>query len=333
MRTLLRLSALALPALLAAPGAADEVRLAGGTRLEGVVLARDEKEVRLLLPGGQEVVLAAADVAEVVPAPEAPKPGQHVRYREGEKGRSALEVSLVHLFHPERKLRVDLVSAIHIGDAAYYRQIQAHLESTDVVLFEAVVPEGTTDYAAQLNAPEQEEGVGALQARIADLLGVEFQKDGIAYGRPHFVHADMTVEQFQAHLGERGRGGEASDILARLTGIDASLMKLVEPVLDLLVNMGNAMPGMRKRLKRTFARALHQTSGDMSGMLDEQLLDVIIVKRNDVVLQRVADLPPETRTASVFYGAGHMADLETRLLAQGFTRAGARWLTAWDIPP
>ena len=34
---------------------------------------------------------------------------------------------------------------------------------------------------------------------------------------------------------------------------------------------------------------------------------------------------------AIFYGAAHCPDLEKRLLAQGYTRKGESWVTAWDL--
>ncbi|MHC5010313.1 MAG: hypothetical protein ACYTG6_05090, partial [Planctomycetota bacterium] len=62
------------------PVGADEIRLHGGTSLEGVVLERNEKEVRLLLPEGVELTLAAGDVAEVVTDEAAPRANEYIRY-------------------------------------------------------------------------------------------------------------------------------------------------------------------------------------------------------------------------------------------------------------
>ena len=38
------------------------------------------------------------------------------------------------------------------------------------------------------------------------------------------------------------------------------------------------------------------------------------------------------RNLAIFYGAGHLADMEQRLLNEfGMKRGGTRWLTAWKL--
>jgi hypothetical protein len=34
---------------------------------------------------------------------------------------------------------------------------------------------------------------------------------------------------------------------------------------------------------------------------------------------------------AIFYGAAHLPDMETRLLARGFRRTELEWVTAWDV--
>ena len=43
----------------------------------------------------------------------------------------------------EKDVEVDLVSAIHIGDRAYYQRLNEEFAKYDVVLYELVAPEGT----------------------------------------------------------------------------------------------------------------------------------------------------------------------------------------------
>jgi hypothetical protein len=326
--------------LLAAPLAAhaDEVRLRGGTRLHGVVLERGEKEVRLLVDGLTEVRLAAADVAEVAPDPEEPAPGRYLAYREDADGTARLRTAVTWLLDPATGRRLALVGMVHIADRDYYRRIQEQAEASDVVLYEAVKPAD-----AQLSERKEEaksEGIGKLQSRVARWLGLEFQIDDIAYDRPQFVHADVTIEELAALLGtEAGDGddphAEAERISDRLGGLGV-VMHLAEPLIGVLEAAGRAVPSITWNLKRKMAQALGGGELDLSdaGGSAAPLFDVLISKRNDVVLRRLHELPPRADTVAVLYGAGHMRDLEQRITSQmGFRRIGAQWLDAWVIPP
>src|SRR5690349_212220 len=95
-----------LAVLLAATSArADVVELTGGTKLEGDVLEASERGVRILLPAGDEVFLAKADVKSVAVAEDAPGDGHYTRYSRDGK-RPGLQTGMVH-FEKEGAPRVD----------------------------------------------------------------------------------------------------------------------------------------------------------------------------------------------------------------------------------
>ena len=62
---------------------------------------------------------------------------------------------------------------------------------------------------------------------------------------------------------------------------------------------------------------------------------VIITERNKValkVLRKTLEDDDKKRIA-IFYGAGHMPDMEERMIKQfGMRRAGTLWLAAWRLP-
>lgn len=382
-RRLLRGACVALAAWLATaaltpplPAAADTLVLQGGTRLEGVVLAREGEgatgTVRLLLPAGQELVLAAADVAQVLPDPEAPQGEQVVRFRGGKGAPEGLQVALLHLVHGTTGRRVDLVGAVHIADMAYYREVQRLLEAADLVLYELVKPEGVDDVEAQPK-DEGEHPLRDVQRRMAGWFGFAHQMEGIAYDRPHFVHADMTVEQFMAAaeslggspltrmLGLPGKGETAPPAPAPggtpggppagtpgstppptpqpsptpAAGPDPALGMQVKMLEGLLRGMGiedpQRGPAVRRSMKSMLGRMLGSMGTRMGALLGSEASELILEQRNAVALERLAEVPDTARSVAIFYGAAHLPDLEQRLLAQGYRRAGGRWLLAWDL--
>ena len=52
----------------------------------------------------------------------------------------ALEVGVIRLQHKETGAVVDLVGAVHIGDAAYYQQLNKEFKAYEAVLYEMVKP-------------------------------------------------------------------------------------------------------------------------------------------------------------------------------------------------
>jgi hypothetical protein len=61
---------------------------------------------------------------------------------------------------------------------------------------------------------------------------------------------------------------------------------------------------------------------------------VLVSARNEHAMRVLHEqIGQGKRRLGIFYGAGHMPDLEKRLQLLGFGKTQARWLTAWDIKP
>jgi hypothetical protein len=334
--TLIALAVLAAAAAaLGRPLVADEVVLTGGTRITGIVLSRDESRLALLLPSGDELALAAGDVKEVVTDPEAPAGEKVTRYRTGAKHpREGLEVALIHMLHPDTGRRVDLVGAVHMGDTAYYREVQRLLEAADVVLYELVRP-------ADGKEPEESEAhpVRRFQQQLAKWFGFAFQMDAIQYDRPHFVHADMTMEQLSAATAKRAEGGPGEDdgeegppgVQDLLGGLGGQIEQMQKAFGAMLEDPSPKGQRARRNMKRAFGGLLGAMGGKLGSLLGDDVSDVLLVQRNEIAVQRLVELPPEPKSVAIFYGAAHLPDLEQRLVALGYRRAGARWLLAWNM--
>jgi hypothetical protein len=317
-----------LPALLllglAAPARADQVILQGGSRLNGVVLEEDEAAIRLLQPLGDEVFLAPKDVKEIRREADAPKGEEVLRYATGEKGRpQGLQVALVHLVHPDTGRRVDLVGAVHVADMGYYREVQRLLENVDVVLYEMVKPR---DMLPDAGKDEEAEGVRAFQQTMAEWFGLAFQLDAISYGRPHFVHADLTLEEFTGQPGNAALVEKMKQMKPQLKVAEAMLKGggAGDPTKSTL---------LQRMVKGIVGRMLGGMGSNMAALLGDDSADLIIRRRDEVAVKRLVEVPADTKTVAIFYGAAHLPDLEQRITALGYKRVGSRWLTAWDTRP
>jgi hypothetical protein len=312
--------------LLAGRARGDDVVLHGGSRLTGVVLERGPERVRLLLASGQEVELAAADVKDVVADADAPAGDKVVRYS-SKPAREGLETALIHYVHPKTGRRVDLVGAVHIADMAYYREVQRLLEAADLVLYELVKDEDA-------DMKEVEEGASPIrdfQVKMASWFGFAFQLEGIAYDRPHFVHADMTVAQFEAAAPPVAEAPDAKKPGALIAGLEGQV-KLLENVLKAMgIEDEKRGPKVRKTVKGFLGRMMGAMGTQMGTLLGSATNDLLIVKRNEVAIQRLEEVPESARSVAIFYGAAHLPDMEKRLEALGYERVGARWLLAWDM--
>lgn len=230
---------------------------------------------------------------------------------------------------------VDLVGAVHLADAAYYRNLnRAFASRYDKVLYEMVDGEGLPEYLRLARkvqqgsaTAEEKERYAALtagaQAGGTNLLGkyyefmsrtlqLTLQTEHIDYSLENMVFADMSSAEFSRAMTERGE-----------SWLTIALQSLAEDQGGV-----SSFAFSRSSLRRELIRALAASASGTSGALQQ---GAIIISRNEkcfaVLDTQLATAPAGTRIA-IFYGAMHLRDMHYRLLARGFSLQGVQWLTA-----
>jgi APA family basic amino acid/polyamine antiporter len=271
---------------------------------------------------------ALAQTAPPVTVAARPKPERHMRYVSSQ-GKEALETSVVTLQGP-KGATIDLVSAIHIADLAYYRELQRRFATYDRLLFELVMDAGT-DLAGIRGA---DGGTGTLQRSMKDLLALTFQLDELDYTRPNFVHADIAPDRLAEALKAQAGGIMAS--LLQWSLVDMAKWQYDDGTprlgtLDLLWAL--TKPDRPRALKKFLARELVESDAMLTDLGGEGAAGaVLIAERNQVVVDVVKrQLQQGRKRLGIFYGAGHMQDMEQRLGKLGFRRLSVKWLKAWDL--
>lgn len=221
---------------------------------------------------------------------------------------------------------VDLIGAVHIADKAYYKALNRRFKGYDAVLFEmiggenmaAAAPEPRDDKRAELT------GLHAAYDMTAKFLQLVGQADCIDYAAPNFVHADLTLEEFESLRQERGE----SLLGFALKAAQAAPEPAREPdAARLLVGMIARQPNL---VKLGIVHTLGQGDDQMAALAGE---NVIVTDRNKRCLEVMRrELGAGRRKLAIFYGAAHFPDMEKRLAEAGFKRGGQEWLTAWNIP-
>jgi len=226
---------------------------------------------------------------------------------------------------------VDLIGAIHIADKAYFEGLNERFKDYDALLFEMVGGERLGRGAAAedaVQAPDEDPpaaaGIQQIYSMMSRFLNLSGQTESIDYTAKNFVHADLTHAEFTRLQEERGEtllgfateasaAGEADD----LQPDPAKIMRAV------LAGQTNAL---KLELIHTLGRG-----GDRLGALEGE--NVIITDRNQRCMEVLdRELGKGRKTLGIFYGAGHLADFDKRLLERGFARRDQTWLTAWDVP-
>ena len=265
--------------------------------------------------------------------PAAPARAKYVRLERDKQDRPlALQTAVVRFTSDEAEktpgLTVDLVGAVHVGEKEYYESLNKLFEKYDVVLYELVAPEGTK---IPKGSKPGGHPVAMLQNGLKDMLHLEHQLEHVDYSKANMVHADMSPDDFSKSMTDRGES--FFTMMARMMGqamAQQSLQKNKSSEFDLLAALFN--PDRAGSLKRMMAEQFESMEGAMDA-LEGPNGSTIVGERNKVALKRLAEqIDGGKKKIAIFYGAGHMNDLEKRLVADFHMRRGATdWLTAWKL--
>lgn len=243
---------------------------------------------------------------------------------------------------------VDLIGAVHIGDFAYYEELNRTFATYPTLLFEMIGGEGLggekqpLGEAADPQDPEPdqpaveqevEDGepgiglslLGSAYDGFATVLDLVPQSEVIDYTRKNFIHADLSVAEFNQAM-------EARNQSLFTIFLKSSLHSMLHPPkrppndFALLYGLLRKDPN---RMKRELAYQLGEAD-DAAGQVFGDT--VIIRERNDRCLEVLkAQLAKGDSKIGIFYGAAHFPDLEEKLVEMGFTKNKHTWLTAWSI--
>ena len=222
---------------------------------------------------------------------------------------------------------VDLVGAVHVGETDYYKKLNDEFKKYDVVLYELVAPEGTQPEAGASSGNP----ISGLQNGMTSALNLKHQLDSVDYQRPNFVHADMSPEELAKSMRDRKENLVA--MFARAMGY-AIAKESGDPFGGSNAKMMGALfaENQALALRRVFAQQMIDMGGMIQAMEGPEGSS-IISQRNKKALEGLRrELKAGKKKIAIFYGAGHMADMEKRLRDEfGLTRQGLRWLPAWRL--
>lgn len=283
----------------------------------------------------------AAEPAKAAPTPkkvEAKKAApKYLRIRRNDKGEPiALETSVVR-FVPasgEGNLTVDLVAAVHVGDASYYKQLNRTMEQYDVLLYELVAPPGTR---IPKGGRKNDSAIGMVQKIMKFVLDLESQTEKVDYTKKNFVHADLSPKQMADAIKERGDDGVtialglAADMLRQQNLQEMKKGKNPpKKDADLDFDLASLLDSDGAvKLKRIMAEQFEKAEEGLGPTLNNILID----DRNKACLKVFQqELAKGKKKIGIFYGAAHMPDFEKRLKEEfGLKRQNEQWLEAWDL--
>ena len=249
--------------------------------------------------------------------------------REDDKSPVAMEVAVVSLAKAAGDgPTVDLISAVHVGEKAYYDELNRRFEDYDVVLYELVAPEGTT--VPKGGVGRSNHPVSMLQSFMTGILELEFQLNAVDYTRPNLVHADMSPEQFAESMRERGES--AFQVFFRMMGYAMSQQSGDAASGDAALLVALFSKNRALAMKRVLAEQFQDLEGSLTA-IEGPDGSTLISERNKVALKVLKEqIDAGHKRLAIFYGAGHMFDFSDRLQADfGLAPVKTEWLVAWDL--
>jgi hypothetical protein len=262
-----------------------------------------------------------------------------VRVEYDDNGKPAAMQTAIVRYAPKTKpagpsaqsITVDLIGAVHVGDVAYYHELNQQFKQYDALLYELVAPEGTV--VERGRGTSNAHPVGAIQNGIKTLLELDHQLEEIDYKRPNFVHADMSPDQFIQAMKDRNES--FLQMYFRLLGnamAHQSEFAAKGQSLDFELFAALFAEDRPRRLKMALAKQLAEMESLMVSFGGEEG-SVIISERNKMALKVLKEqLAAGKRKLGIFYGAGHLNDMDERLRKDfQLEPVSIRWLTAWNL--
>jgi hypothetical protein len=181
---------------------------------------------------------------------------------------------------------------------------------------------------------------------MADSLGLAFQPLEIDYNKDNFYNSDLSMMEFMEYFQPGKKGSiitgnpeedkEAQQFMAVLAGSSIAA-NIAQSILKFF--------GQSPKLRGISRLVLIETLGSLGNDLGQvralpesmaRLMKLIINRRNRVVLQdlKVFLRRKDIDELAIFYGAGHMPDLEKRICKDhGYKPAQDKWLVSFSVHP
>ena len=258
-----------------------------------------------------------AGIAATARAADAEKKTEFLKFvDDGQKG-GQLQTAIVDYKNADGVV-VHLVAAVHIADQPYYDGLNKTFKKYDAVLYEMVKPR---DAAPPQPGEERSTSmISMIQRFMKDTLELKFQLDEIDYNAPNFVHADLDYETFEKMEADRGESIWSlmlQQMLRQMANPPEHQQEIGLP--ELLQALSS--PDRATQLKMILGRQFGDIEDQMAGFAGT----VLITERNKACF-RVLDkqIADGKKNLGIFYGAGHMTDMEKRLTDLGFKKTGTQ---------
>jgi len=245
----------------------------------------------------------------------------------------SLDTAITHFKHPRWGYTVDLVSALHVGPAGYYRRLNKLFPKYDAVLYE-LIADGSEGRPIPVLGQRNRDPLSQVHQNLGATLGLDLQFDHLDYSPGNFVHADISPRQYKRSVARR----QESFVPILLRGLQSGGLESPEAEreldqVDLFRLMGKG-PSVRDQVHLRRCMALTFSNPQrMAEILEGPGGTTLLSVRNQKALKVLyRELLRGKKRIAIFYGAAHMQDLERRLVGQFHMQCtGQSWVPAWNL--
>ncbi len=252
--------------------------------------------------------------------------------KEGKRTSKSFETAVVRFTDTKKKVEVDLVAAVHVGDREYYEELNRLFKKFDSVLYELVAEKGTKIDKKSIEEKKGKSILSGFQSGMGDALNLDFQLEHVDYTVKNFVHADLSPEEFAQRVAERG---DLLQMIYRMLVL--GLQKGAEGKDDEMKSQGRMIGTLFSSnpslsLKRLFAKEMVAQMDDTMWVIGGEG-SAIISDRNSAALKILRkQLKKGDKKIAIFYGGAHLPEFAKSLKKDfGMTPTQKNWLIAWDL--
>ena len=215
-----------------------------------------------------------------------------------------------------------LVGVAHIGEEGYYKELQKLLDAQQVVLYEGVTRNGVDPAKAG-----DDKLAKSTYKALSDALKLQFQLFGIDYDHPSFHNADLSWDELQAIQKKYppAKGGMSLSTIGSMLNADSSQGQMIVNALAAIKDDPSSIEAMHIGMIELLSdpTVIERT-------LSPSLNEVLIRSRNAKVLDALKkQLASNPNSVAIFFGAGHMANMEQHLIKDfGYKPGAEKWYTA-----
>lgn len=223
---------------------------------------------------------------------------------------------------------VDLISAVHIGEHAYYQTINALFTHYDAVLYELVAPQGTR---IAKGTKEHKNVVSKLQNWMRNVLGMRMQLEEVDYTAANLVHADLSPEEFSQSMKSRNESVAGMVGKAWIVGLGQQYSS--KSRFNEMRFLRNLLSGNRDLALKIFMAEQMVESMKLGDAIEGKEGSTLVAERNKKALAVLRqEIAAGKSTLAIFYGAAHMQDMSRRLIAEfDLAPTWTGWIDAWDL--